>query len=82
MTKNELITVRVNRESLKIIRKFCAIHNWSFAQFCDKLATILVCGIDSLMDADIEDLKKRYPYSDVLVSADIRQVIGEPQNEQ
>ena len=65
-------TVLIRPKSLEVIRKFASIHGMSFAQFCDKLSVLLTCGIDGLMETDIEDLRKTFPYSDLIVSQDIR----------
>ena len=67
-------TVTINPNVLKTLRKFASIHDWSFAQFCERLAITLTCGIDGLEEWELEDLKKTYPYSDVVIVEDIRTI--------
>jgi hypothetical protein len=81
MNKDDLTVVKIRKGTLEIIRKFGKIHGQSPAQFFDKLSTLLVLGIDELMNVDVEELRRSYPYSDVLVSADIRNIIGSGKNE-
>jgi len=81
MNKDDLTVVKIRKGTLEIIRKFCNIHDWSFAQFCERLAITLTCGIDGLTEWEISELKKTYPYSDILICADVRNIIGFPESE-
>jgi len=81
MKNNDLTIVKIRKGTLEIIRRFGKIHGQSPAQFFDKLSTLLVLGIDELMNVDVEELRRLYPYSDVLVCQDVRNIIGFPEGE-
>lgn len=67
-------TVKISRRALVIIRKYTSIHEMNATQFFDKLATLMTVGIDSLMSLDLEDLRKLYSYSDILIIQDSRKI--------
>ena len=77
MNEENYTTIRISRESLKIIRRYAKIHNLTLPAFLDNLSCLLVCGIDNLdnMEIPINELQKLYRYSSLLVSADMRQVV-------
>ena len=66
---------KIHKDSDWIITRFCKIHGMTWTGFMDKLANLIKLTIDGIDDKEwsIEELRKYYPYSDVLVAQDIRQ---------
>ena len=76
MTSDENFTaVRISREALKVLKKYSAIHHLSTPRFLDNLASLLVCGIDGLTEWEIDDLRKQYRYSSLMIARDMRMVM-------
>jgi len=75
MNDEEFTNTRIHRETLKILRRYAAIHHLTAPRFFDNLASLLVCGIDGLTEWEIDDLRKQYHYSSLLVARDVRLIV-------
>jgi hypothetical protein len=72
--KDETTHIRVTLKAKDILERYAALHNLSMPMFLDRLATTLLCGIDGLMEWELDELKEHYRYSDLAVYADIREL--------
>ena len=74
MNNEEFTNTRIHRETLKILRRYAAIHHLTAPRFFDNLASLLICGLSNLDNDEltIKDLQEIYRYSSLMVCEDMR----------
>ena len=70
-------SVRMHKETKKIIDKYCAIHFWTVPRFFDTIALLLRYGLDLISDdsISIDQLRQLYGFSSLQVIADTRTML-------
>ncbi len=77
----DLTSLSLSRPTLKLLRKYADIQHMTPNEFLTKLVNLFRYGLDGFETESVETLRQTYPYCDILVSADVRNLIGRPKDE-